>query len=152
MLALSSCGPSVKNRYEKLSDARRDNLFEKGWLPDILPPSSINIRVENDLDLNISEGEFSFIASEWPLLKAKLVQGSVLTAPFSNWSETIKKYQANGYSSWNFNSETSTWMFFCKAEDGYCSFIMWVVGNGLHHDQHRAATLAAIRLTQMLNA
>ncbi len=57
ILALSSC-EKVTKRYATLDDARRDRLFERGWLPDILPPSARDIRVTSDLDVNSSEGEF----------------------------------------------------------------------------------------------
>src|SRR5688500_8592456 len=50
----------VDNRYSSLADARADHLFERGWLPDILPASAHDIRTTNNLDLNLSEGEFSF--------------------------------------------------------------------------------------------
>jgi hypothetical protein len=35
-------------------------LFERGWLPDIVPDSSREITINNDLDLNLSKGEFFF--------------------------------------------------------------------------------------------
>lgn len=50
----------VENRYSSLAEARIDHLFDRGWLPDILPASAYDIRTNNNLDLNLSEGQFSF--------------------------------------------------------------------------------------------
>jgi hypothetical protein len=41
-------------------DVRTDHVFERGWLPDILPASAHDIHTRNNLDLNLSDGEFSF--------------------------------------------------------------------------------------------
>ena len=48
----------VTSNYETMQDARNDRLFERGWLPDILPDSTTSIRTSNDLDINTSVGEF----------------------------------------------------------------------------------------------
>jgi hypothetical protein len=64
----------VASHYPTLATARADRLFERGWLPDILPPSTYGIRTANDLDLNTSEGEFSFDHSEYVSFAKQLLQ------------------------------------------------------------------------------
>jgi len=59
-LLLTSCGDIVSNRYATYSEAQREGGFDRGWLPDIIPPSSKDIITNNDLDLNTSEGEFVY--------------------------------------------------------------------------------------------
>ena len=46
-LLLCSCDV-VTSKYATLADARNDRLFERGWLPDILPPSTREISVNPD--------------------------------------------------------------------------------------------------------
>lgn len=48
----------VCSDYKNIIDARADKLFERGWLPDILPNSTTKIETINDLDLNTSSGSF----------------------------------------------------------------------------------------------
>ena len=119
----------VTSHYSTLSVARTAQLFERGWLPDILPPSTFNIRTSNDLDINISDGEFSFVTAEWPLLQAKLLHG-VLPAPFVNWEGTVGNYKKNGFTALNYIDGDTKWVFFCKPEQGYCEYDMWLIRKG----------------------
>jgi len=57
---LSGCDDSVPLNYSTRHEAEAESLFARGWLPEIIPPSSRDISMRNDLDLNISNGEFSF--------------------------------------------------------------------------------------------
>ncbi|CAH9050794.1 hypothetical protein PSECIP111854_00605 [Pseudoalteromonas sp. CIP111854] len=38
---------------------QKNGLFERGWLPDVLPKSTTNIVAVNDLDNNTSAGNFT---------------------------------------------------------------------------------------------
>ncbi|MCC7249760.1 MAG: hypothetical protein IT473_14150 [Lysobacter sp.] len=122
-----ACGvlPSdiVEHTYPTLADARRDNLFDKGWLPDILPPSTVGIRTENNLDVNTSFGEFSFAPEEAPLLMAKLKWGA---APmrFVDWDETVKEYADDGYAAWSYRDDDTMWTFFCDFSIARCEYSM----------------------------
>jgi hypothetical protein len=60
VLGLCGCSDVVIKEYPTRADAITDQLFERGWLPSIIPPSSYEIRVESNLDLNVGEGHFSF--------------------------------------------------------------------------------------------
>ncbi|OGU19426.1 MAG: hypothetical protein A2X85_11350 [Geobacteraceae bacterium GWF2_54_21] len=119
----------VTSHYSTLNVARTEQIFERGWLPDILPPSTFNIRTSNNLDLNISDGEFSFVTAEWPLLKAKLMHGA-LPAPFVNWEGTVEKYNKNGFTTLCYKDGDTNWVFFCKPEQGYCEYDAWLVRKG----------------------
>jgi len=57
-LALASCSEVVSSQYASYQKAQEDKLFERGWLPDILPLTTLDIEVNNDLDLNESAGRF----------------------------------------------------------------------------------------------
>jgi hypothetical protein len=102
MLWLSSCD-NITSRYATPDDARIDGLFDRGWLPDILPASSYDIRATTDLDLNRSEGEFSFDPADFPSFAS---QFQSLYQPF--------EYSAGGY----------TWVFYCDLAGGHCYYSM----------------------------
>ncbi|MES2932778.1 MAG: hypothetical protein V4805_04755 [Pseudomonadota bacterium] len=119
-------GPSdvVTNRYPTLAAARADKLFERGWLPEILPPSTFQIDTLNNLDLDTSAGRFSFNAAEWTAFKNRLAVGEQ-RAPFDGWAATVGKKQAAGFSIWYYTDSNTTWAFFCKAEVAYCEYTTW---------------------------
>jgi hypothetical protein len=124
-LALIGCD-TVTSRYGTLEEAREDRLFERGWLPDVLPPSTTEIRTKNQLDLNWSEGEFSFRPSEANVLLNRLSPGAPTASRLDNWEETANSNTRHGYSAWSYRDEDSTWAFFCQGSKGHCEYIMWL--------------------------
>ena len=118
-------GDVVDSTYPTLESARRDHLFERGWLPDILPPSSVQIAVSNNLDLNTSRGSFEIQPREWGLLEAKLARGA-LSAPFVDWERTVAKHRERGFHPWHHASSDTRWVLFCKPEVGRCEYVMWM--------------------------
>jgi hypothetical protein len=64
-LVLAACDSDVvSSHYATLAQARANQLFDKGWLPDVLPPSTYDIRTSNDVERNTSVGEFRFAPTE----------------------------------------------------------------------------------------
>ena len=100
-LSLCSCDVAT-SRYTTLTDARNDRLFERGWLPDILPASTRDIRVANDLDLNHSEGEFSFDPAEFAGFASQL--------------------QPMGGETFQYSVDKHTWTFACDSSRGHCKY------------------------------
>jgi len=100
-VSLSSCDV-VTSRYATLDDARKDRLFERGWLPDILPASSRDIRVSNDLDVNHSEGEFSFDLADFAVFAARL--------------------RSRGDTKFEYSEGEQTWIFTCDSYRGHCRY------------------------------
>ena len=70
--AISGCDESVPLHYSTRAEAEAESLFARGWLPEIIPPSSRNISMRNDLDPNISNGEFRFDPSEHDVFVSQL--------------------------------------------------------------------------------
>jgi hypothetical protein len=108
-----------------LNDARADHLFERGWLPDILPPTAGGIRTSHNLDLNTSSGEFSFDPLEYAAFAARLRPYRSMDAPFANFEAEVEEMRADGFYPAVFEDEASTWVFFCKPE-GRCDYTMWL--------------------------
>jgi hypothetical protein len=50
LATLAGCGERVVHRYETVAEARRDGVFERGWVPDILPDSATALVELHDLD------------------------------------------------------------------------------------------------------
>ncbi|MEL0607063.1 MULTISPECIES: hypothetical protein [Vibrio] len=55
---MSGCSDVVSDEYSTYAQAKEERLFDRGWLPDILSKSTLNIEVNNDLDANTSKGRF----------------------------------------------------------------------------------------------
>jgi hypothetical protein len=104
LLSLSSCSDVVTRTYATLDDARRDRLFERGWLPDILPPSARQIRVASDLDVNTADGEFSFDLEHFAVFTTRL------------------RPRKDG--SFEFSKGGNTWVFICDSSHTHCHYSM----------------------------
>lgn len=93
-----SCSDQVSSHYSTFSEAREDRLFERGWLPDILPQDTTHISVTNDLDLNTSNGQFHIPQGALSRFKEKL----------QRQSETIYIYrERDSKAVWIFNVHSS---------------------------------------------
>ena len=115
----------VKDQYSTLDAAREDQLFERGWLPDILPPSAPNIKTSNNLDVNTSVGQFSFKPSEYHLLVTKLQPYEKVVTPFVRWDNKVEKLKRKGFTPLTYEINSSIWVFFCKPEIDYCEYTLW---------------------------
>ncbi|MEZ9762225.1 hypothetical protein AB4278_04865 [Vibrio splendidus] len=58
LVLMPGCSDVVSDEYSTYAEAKENRLFDRGWLPDILPRSTVTIKVSNDLDTNTSEGSF----------------------------------------------------------------------------------------------
>jgi len=112
---------TVRLHYPTLQAARADHLFEKGWLPDVLPPSSTDIRVANNLDLNNAAGEFHFDPRDYPVLLDKTTpyhpgtSGGAGDDWFAKTDEPdVRVVESDG----------SRWLFLCLPDKGVCTYEM----------------------------
>jgi hypothetical protein len=116
---------TVRDHYATLADAKADRLFERGWLPEILPASATNIKTVNNLDISTSTGEFHFAVSDGPSLFGKLTAGAPTDSQFAEWPSTVKKYTRRGFASWRYRDQGTTWAFFCIPSEGTCEYFAW---------------------------
>jgi hypothetical protein len=127
VVAASACaGDVVSNHYVSLQDARADRLFERGWLPDLLPPSSRDIRVVADLDTNVSSGEFHFAPGEFSSLSAKLHAYTKGPSPLVSLQSDVDGFIAKGYEAYEFADTQGKWVFLCKPDRGVCEYRSWL--------------------------
>lgn len=126
-LGLSGCPlDTVTDHYASLADARADRLFERGWLPDILPASTVRIRTSNNLDISTSTGEFFFSPAQAPSFFRALASGARTDTPFADWAGTVRSYEERGFSAWSYEDSNTTWVFFCHAAKGRCDYFSWL--------------------------
>ena len=97
LLLLASCSDTVTNHYSTRKEAEAERLFDRGWLPIIIPISSKQIRTSNDLDINTSRGEFYYDVNESSTFMANLRHYSGRKAPFRHWTEYITEQKKEGY-------------------------------------------------------
>jgi hypothetical protein len=111
----------VRDRYATLADARADGLFERGWLPDVLPSSARDIEVNNNLDLNSSWGRFHFSAADGPDFVSRL---SPLSDASRELSREIEERISEGDSVREVVEAGSVWVFVCDVPEGRCHYSM----------------------------
>lgn len=116
----------VENGYSSLADARTDHLFERGWLPGILPASAHDIRTTNNLDLNLSDGEFSFEPFEAAAFVSRVQPYRAAANQPESIEPLVAKMRRKGFEPYRFIDGDTSWIFFCKAEAGYCEYTMWL--------------------------
>lgn len=117
----------VRKEYDTLQHARDDGLFDRGWLPNILPESATSIRTANDLDINTSEGEFTIAIQDADAFIERL---SVLEEPYAGQSDYIERMQSRGYEGFSY-TDVQTWLFLCSRKTGHCTYRLpyGVLGN-----------------------
>ncbi|MGR5219260.1 hypothetical protein ACPV4B_03405 [Vibrio parahaemolyticus] len=72
LIVLTACSDVVTSDYDTLKQAKQDRLFERGWLPNILPVSTRSITVSSDLDLNTATGHFKISVNDLQVFKQQL--------------------------------------------------------------------------------
>ena len=109
----------VTERFDSLEEARSANLFQRGWLPDILPPSAHDLRLTNDLDRNVSSGRFEFSPEDFEVLRAHLEN---FTFAEGRSHAEIKAHIDAGHPALKYVADASTWVFLCVPEQGECQY------------------------------
>ncbi len=122
--ALSACDV-VTTLYPNKDEATANGQVANGWLPDIIPSSATEIETNNDLNLNVSWGEFKYAKADHRGFFARLSSQS-RKPPFESWQETIAKYKASGFGTGEYVEAAQVWVFFCKEIEGECEYRMWL--------------------------
>jgi hypothetical protein len=119
-LFVCGCSDTVTRRYRTRAEAEADILFQRGWLPSIIPQSSFNITTRNDLDISVSEGEFSFSPDH-----AKVFTDCLRRMDPSEISGTDRaRYMERDYWPYAYQDKDSSWTFFIDTEKGHCEYRM----------------------------
>jgi len=111
ILFLATFDESVSSSYATRAEAEADAVFERGWLPGIVPASVKAIEMSNDLNLNISNGDFRFDPQEHDAFVSHLLRSA--------------SDDKNGLSAYRYED----WIFWISREKGYCKFHMRLIQN-----------------------
>lgn len=117
-LLLACCNEIVEDRYDTRNDAETDRLFERGWLPKVIPQSSYDLLIQNDLDLNTSEGEFRFDPQDIDEFFRALRECRKSDID----PDTLLSEAKLGYRPFCYSSEDSRWIFWINRERGHCRY------------------------------
>ena len=98
-VATASC-TRVTERFEDVSAAEREGLFQRGWLPDVLPREAGPIVEIHDLDTNARCSRSELPADSYSRVESSLRQtgfgtyrGKLPAPPFKNCPFTVKVAQ-----------------------------------------------------------
>ena len=127
LFLLAGCSDTVTKHYSTRNEAEADRLFDRGWLPIIIPMSSKQIRTSNDLDINTSRGEFHYDVNESSVFMANLTQYSGRKAPFKRWIDYITEQKKEGYTAFEYSDKQSVWVFFVNPQKGHVRYAMWLL-------------------------
>lgn len=111
---------TVTTTYPTRAEAEADKLFERGWLPSLIPSTATNIRVTNDLDSNFSEGSFSFQPSESATFTGILHR---LDATSLSGSQLERRHTA-GATAHSYSDGSYEWTFLVSPDSGHCDYYM----------------------------
>ena len=110
----------VTTTYTTRAEAQADRLFDRGWLPSLIPMSATDIRVTNDLDTNLSEGSFSFDPADSKAFTGSLSPvdraSAVASHPFGRIASSVTPY--------TFSDGDGQWTFFVSSEKGRCDYVL----------------------------
>ncbi len=110
----------VRNEYADIAEAKQGQLFERGWLPNILPASTTQIVTRNDLDLNLSSGEFRMDPEDFSKFQAQLKE----CVKSRDDVEELLDYARKGYRPFCYTSNANTWRFYANPTTGHCKYRM----------------------------
>jgi hypothetical protein len=125
MLFTARAPNMVTDHFDTLAEARADGLFERGWLPDILPDSTTTIRTSNDLDLNHSTGRFRVGPADMDTFASHSTPGAPSRSPLRGWDSVVAGYADAGLLPRTCHRDGGTWVFFCRATTGECQYVSW---------------------------
>ena len=121
---ISGCSLDVAERhYASLAAANGET-----WLPvSLLPPSTHDIDERNNLDLNVSSGEFRFSPSDARAFFGRLSLAKPSRVPFADWEEIVDDHIEDGGSVRYYRDEEGfDWAFLCAPSQDHCQFDGWL--------------------------
>jgi hypothetical protein len=113
---------TVESSYQTKEDAKADRLFERGWLPCIIPESSSDIKVSSNLDIDTSVGSFHFNPKELDefirSIKSTTAQDTRLMGEYPR----MKLLSDRGYVCLYYRDNGTVWRFFIHRDNGHCEY------------------------------
>ena len=113
---------TVERSYQTKEDAKADRLFERGWLPDIIPASSSDIQLRNNLDINTSVGSFNFNPEELDEFVRSITTNTDQDIRLMGEYPRMKFLSNQEYVSLYYRNNGTVWRFFIHPDSGHCEY------------------------------
>ena len=113
---------TVERNYQTKQDAKADRLFERGWLPIIIPSSSSNIKVSSNLDINTATGSFRFNPEEFDDFVRSIQDTTEKDTRFMGDYPRMKFLSDSEYISLYYRNNGTVWRFFIHPNSGRCEY------------------------------
>lgn len=113
---------TMESSYETKKDAKADRLFERGWLPSIIPSSSSKIEVSSNLDINTSTGSFRFNPDELDDFVRSIQEDTEQDTRLMGEYPRMKTLSDDGYMSLYYRENGTIWRFFIHPDKGLCEY------------------------------
>ena len=81
-------------------------------MPSFIPSSSYNIKLRNNLDLNLSEGEFYFQKTDF----------ENFTANLSECSKVMNDLPRKSYKCFEYTKKNDIWFFYIDKKQGHVTY------------------------------
>lgn len=123
-MALSGC-LDRSDHYDDVSDARANHVFEKGWLPDMLPASAYDLRVITNVEVSAGHGRFRFDPKDYRTFFTNLSPYDGVMSKIDSDNKSIKMLLDGGYEAHTYSSGATNWIFLCDQKKTVCEFFVW---------------------------
>jgi hypothetical protein len=123
-LALSGCLDRV-DEYDTIDDAKKNHVFDKGWLPDILPPSTHDLKVVTTVEISAGRGNFSFDPQDYGAFYMRLSAYNGRKSKVDEDNRAIERLLAKGYEARAYSLGATNWLFLCRKAEAVCEFFVW---------------------------
>lgn len=126
LLFLAGCFER-SDSYSNLDAARTGEVFKKGWLPDLLPPSTKNMDIVTVVDTASANGKFNFACRDYSGFVEKLDGIKIPSSRIERQNEAIREHIADGLIPFGYLGGSTSWVFLCfRSEDECgCEFFVW---------------------------
>lgn len=116
VLVFSGCSDNMHSFYSSYADAQEDGVFDRGWLPPVLPDTAYEITERHNLDTNrgtfnfkIDDSQIDAFIAQLEHLEDSMQDNAIRSAP-----EEIKQLQDAEFFS---HSTEKTKFYFCVLRD-----------------------------------
>lgn len=100
-------------------------MFEKGWLPDLLPASTYDLEVITSVEISAGRGSFRFDPGDYRAFSAKLSAYDGSMSKVDDDNKSIRRLLDEGYEARAYSSAATNWLFLCDAGEAVCEFFVW---------------------------
>lgn len=121
---LPGCIEDKTDHYADLAAARADRLFERGWLPDILPPSTTDLKITTTPDNSTARGRFRLDWNEYAAFRQRLAPHHGQMPLSGRDARSLRKRVAEGAEATSFSDAHAQCVFACSAKQQLCWFFV----------------------------